>query len=272
MSAGALRWTDTSSSREICEEFCRNYRGRPSGGELDPLFDALALIAGSVLRIGLEVFNLLENGYPAGALARCRTLHELSVSAWILSDYGRRSGLESLGLRYMAHTDARGWVKAQTWVMAGSGSHFDEEELARLRQRQNAAVRAFGGSLKRDWGWAIPLFDSPDNCTFAALEQLADLSQLRGHFSYASNYVHGGTEAVVPNLADEGSGDYMVVSATLAGLGLPLDMARFAVAITTAALIAGSATDDSPKPSATVLLYALDALLDDSDDDANGEA
>ncbi|WP_268765805.1 DUF5677 domain-containing protein [Leifsonia sp. Root227] len=227
-------------------------------------------MAASVLRIGLEVFNLLENGYPAGALARCRTLHELSVSAWVLSEYGRRPGLESLGPRYMAHADARGCDKAQTWVKAGSGSHFDDAELARLYERQNAAVRAFGGSLKRDWGWAIPLFDNVNDCTFAALEQLADLSQLRGHFSYASNHVHGGTEAVLLNLADEGSGEYMVVNATLEGFGLPLDMARFAMASTTAALIAGTATDDSPKPSATVLLYALDALLDDSDEPGGG--
>ncbi|KRC50908.1 hypothetical protein ASE16_08085 [Leifsonia sp. Root227] len=71
-------------------------------------------------------------------------------------------------------------------------------------------------------------------------------------------------------MADEGSGEYMVVNATLEGFGLPLDMARFAMASTTAALIAGTATDDSPKPSATVLLYALDALLDDSDEPGGG--
>ena len=251
--------------RVICEEMCRDYRGRPNGSQLDPLFDALALISASVLRIGLEVFNLLENGYPAGALARCRTLHELTVSAWILADYGRRPGLEGLGLRYLAHADARGWDKAQTWVKAGASSQFDEAELAALRERQNAAVRAFGGALKRDWGWAIPLFDTADDCTFAGLERLADLSELRGHYSYASSYVHGGTEAVLLNLADEGSGKYMVVDATMEGFDMPLEMGRNAMANTTAALLAGTATDDDPKPSVAVLLYALNALLEDAE-------
>jgi hypothetical protein len=249
--------------RVVCEELCRDYRGKPNGTELDPLFDALALISASVLRISLEVFNLLENGYPGGALARCRTLHELSVCAWILADYGRRPGNEALGLRYLAHADARGWDKARTWQRSSEASPFDEAELARLRERQNQAVQVFGGAFKRDWGWAIPLFDSSDNCTFAGLERLAELSDLRGHYSYASTHVHGGTESVLLNLADEGSGEYMVIGPTLDGFAMPLDMGRYAMANTTAALLAGTATDGDPKPSVAVLLFALEALMDD---------
>ena len=70
------------------------------------LHDALADLHARACRTALDVFHLLESGLAAGAMARCRTLHELAVISMVLREYSSHEG-HGLAERFLIITTHR---------------------------------------------------------------------------------------------------------------------------------------------------------------------
>lgn len=77
----------------VCaEEMGREFdtRNSPESGEMgDDVFEVLTGLHARAVRTAAEVHAMLSGGFPLGALARCRTLHELAVTSIIIADFGR---------------------------------------------------------------------------------------------------------------------------------------------------------------------------------------
>ena len=85
--------------------------------EFDPVFEALIGLYARACRVAREVHHLLSGGFPFGALARSRTLHELAVITIGIADYGRDEAHADLADRFLQHA----WIAR--YSDAEDGSH-----------------------------------------------------------------------------------------------------------------------------------------------------
>jgi hypothetical protein len=76
---------------------------------------ALAWLHARACQTSFEVRALLTAGYPGGAYARTRTLHELAVSAAVIAGYGRRPQHADLAERYLHHMDIEQYQQAERY-------------------------------------------------------------------------------------------------------------------------------------------------------------
>lgn len=73
----------------------------------DYLFEALTGLHARACRVAVEIHHLLAGGFPMGALARCRTLHEIAVTMMILADFGCMDEHPDLAERFLLHEDIK---------------------------------------------------------------------------------------------------------------------------------------------------------------------
>lgn len=134
-----------------------------------------------------EILCLIEGGFADGALARWRTLHELSVYAQIIAHTD-----EVVARRYLASFDFRSLKAAlqvnKHWEEAGL-DRFTDEEIAVLEARCAQHVE-LGTGLGAEYGWAWPVV--PKARTLVELEEVTGLSHWRPRYRWASENVHGG--------------------------------------------------------------------------------
>jgi hypothetical protein len=151
-------------------------RSKHTDGE-DFQFEALTGIMARACRIAFEVHHLLSGGFPLGALARCRTLHELAVCAIVISDRGRPDGEDpDLGERYVLHGGVLNWKDALTYqehYLTLGEEPFSDDDLAAMKHERDGLVARYGTNYKEPYGWAAGLVPS-GRPKFDALEALAN--------------------------------------------------------------------------------------------------
>jgi hypothetical protein len=90
-------------AEEVGHELHRVHREVAAEEDDDPVFEALIGLYARACRIARGVHHLLSGGFPFGALARSRTLHELAVITIVLADYGREEEHADLAERFLRH-------------------------------------------------------------------------------------------------------------------------------------------------------------------------
>jgi hypothetical protein len=166
--------------------------------------EALCLLHSGATITLCEIRTLLLEGLWAGASARWRALHELTVTAVLVAGGGT-----SIARRYLDH----GFV-VQTERLARFYDHHARGPLpeATLRQRQiksniiieHSTLPNQNGSFKDQYGWAIPLMPLDRNGkrqrpNFPALEKLAQFDFYRDLVLTAHGLAHtdsGGVTAM----------------------------------------------------------------------------
>lgn len=226
------------------------------------LLEAVSGLQARACRVSSEVYELLEAGFPMGAQARARTIHELAVVAFVLSKLGQTSGHEDIGRRFAAFDQVSNWKDAQEHQRYADRLGFDPfspEEMDQIRAARDAAVQEFPG-LDRKLGWAgdIP---GLKNRTLAELEVLAEIDHMRPYYSWASHEVHANPKGSRLNLLDGPDGQVKLTGRTNIGLADPAQSALIALHQTTAALLTcpGATT-----PSGLFGAHAVARLLEEA--------
>jgi Family of unknown function (DUF5677) len=172
-----------------------------SSEELDEnqraVLEAVSAIHARACRTSMEVYELLKSGFPMGAQARARTLHELAVTATILSDFGDQPGHEDIGARFLAYDKIQSSLDAKEYQKHASRLNDDPltaEELADVETARLEALREFP-DLDKPGGWARGLPDVHSG-RFIDLEKIARLDHLRPYYSWASQEVHASPKGV----------------------------------------------------------------------------
>jgi Family of unknown function (DUF5677) len=242
-------------NEEAGEEFNRVYR--PAAIERqDHLFEALVGLHARACRTAAEVHHLLCGGFPMGALARCRTLHELAVTAIVLADYGSRDGHGDLAERYLLHEVVHAFGDATTYranYEALGHEPFTDEDMATVTDQRDALVDRFGKPFTSPYGWAAKLVGEP-RPEFWKLERLADVSHIRSYFRWASHEVHADAKGLANNVVERGGVEYMVAGRTNAGLADPGHMALISLHQVTVSMLL------SPETPALRDIRALQAM------------
>lgn len=157
--------------------------------EEDHRFEVLVSLHARACLVSMEILTLLRSGYPLGATARWRTLHEITVVAAVIGD-----GDQDLALRYRRHANAEAYEDALLWQHhrpEGTRSTLEPEELAELKVLHDEALADYGPKFAEPWRWAEPA-NGGRVPSFYRLEQIAGLGHLRPNTREASHLVHAG--------------------------------------------------------------------------------
>ncbi|WP_377322628.1 DUF5677 domain-containing protein [Pimelobacter simplex] len=141
--------------------------------------DALLELHGQAVQVADEVAALLCDGRPVGALARWRTLYELSIVMRFLagaSDAAARCYKASLVAeqwRYLAEFEAYLDETDDSWGIAERQRAQIDPLRRRLRPAYERAVRTYGRSVRDSYGWAQEDLDQR-RVTFKNLVEAVD--------------------------------------------------------------------------------------------------
>ena len=136
----------------------------------DDTFRALAFLHQRGRRVAWETFALLSNGFPNGAMARARTLHELAVIGTVIGEYGRQPATSNLATRFLDYE-----VIEELRACEGGYSDFvaDEHYVKELRKRGEVLTEQYKPPFVERNGWAA-ILNSGEPPSFKQLEALAE--------------------------------------------------------------------------------------------------
>ena len=121
-------------------------------GENGQMTEALTRLHGRACQITYEVVSLLRAGHADGAMARWRTLHEVSAVARFV--VAKRA---DIGTRYLAHDVIESRKAARGFqAMAARFRHkpLSQRELDRINQAAGTSVAKYGPEFDEEYGWA----------------------------------------------------------------------------------------------------------------------
>jgi hypothetical protein len=142
-------------------------------------------------RVASEIGALHRTGYPVGADARYRSLHELAVVALVLEDAD-----EIVTKRYRDYEAIEQYEDAKHYqrhaATLGYGP-LPEHDIQTLRSRHDEVVTRWGREITKPNGWAAPLADGTSRRTgITHLEKLAGIEHLRPFYRLGNHAVHSG--------------------------------------------------------------------------------
>lgn len=153
--------------------------------------EALIQIHTRALQISKEILVLLKAGYADGANSRWRSLHELAVISFFLSDNS-----DDVSKRYLDHEVVRRFKEAKDYR-----AHYRElgylpisrKDFNRIKEEKERLCKKYGDDFRKlHYGW-IPSSILP-NRNFRALEASVELSRFRPFYNLSCDSVHGGAK------------------------------------------------------------------------------
>jgi uncharacterized protein DUF5677 len=193
-----LKWKEPFDLLEIliglrieCGQAKKNKLMKKYGSISSPKHQALIKIHARSILISNEIFTLLKSGYVDGAYSRWRSLHELVVISYFLSENS-----DEVSRRYMEHDIIRRFKEAKEYQKYYR--ELDEEPFGRkqfniLKNEHDKLILKYGSEFERGrtgYEW-IPTAILADR-NFRALEDDAGLSRNRLFYNASSNNIHGG--------------------------------------------------------------------------------
>lgn len=204
---------------------------------------ALISIHAKACRVTGEVYTLLANGFPEGALARCRTLHEFAVTANVIGSCAGDPVHGDLGRRFLEHAIV-GQLRNARQYQQDHGvlklAPLEADFLTDLEDRYRKVLEKYGREFGREYGWAKRY--CPDD-NFRALEEKAGMSHMRGYYQWASNEVHSGPRGLDLNISKLGGKHWLRVGKTNSGLAEPASMALNSLYQATVSLVVSGTGD-----------------------------
>ncbi|MFJ6729646.1 DUF5677 domain-containing protein [Streptomyces sp. NPDC091281] len=248
----------SACAREAGEEVATKPRESLTDSQAATLH-ALISIHAKACRISGEVYALLGNGYPEGALARCRTMHEMAVIAGSLADCVDDPDNNDLAIRYLDHEVVDLLSSAKQYQADHITLGMEPLEagyLDQLQDRYDAAIAKYGPDFKGQYGWAKKYCP---NANFAGLENRVRMSHMRGYYKWANNEVHAGSRSLSLNVSTFRGQRALRAGKINVGLTEPASMALNSLyQITVALLVKGLPSDINL--TGLVTMKALDEL------------
>jgi len=236
-------------AEEVGHELHRGHR-EAAAEEDDPVFEALIGLYARACRIAREVHHLLSGGFPFGALARSRTLHELAVITIVIADYGREEEHADLADRFIQHAMIAHYTDAKQYqenCEALGREPLSAEDMARMEQEHDLLVERYGKTYKERYGWATGVDGRLSAPTFRDLEGLVDMSHLRWHYRQQSHEVHADATGWESNVLESGGRAYLTTDRVNFGLAEPAHLALVSLHQCAASLLAGIQGDFKTK-------------------------
>jgi hypothetical protein len=235
--------------------------------EFDAVFEALIGLYARACRVAREVHHLLSGGFPFGALARSRTLHELAVITIVIADYGREEEHADLADRFLQHAwiaryrDAKVYQESRETL---GQEPLSDEDMARMQEQHDRLIAKYGVAYGKQYGWAMGLDGQPSPPDFKRLERLADLSHVRWHYKQQSHEVHADASGWESNVLEHNGQAYLTTDRVHFGLAEPAHLALISLHQCAASLFGGAEGDIRTQD--VLALKALAHLVNEAGD------
>lgn len=206
----------------MCSEIGEAHsHGGPSSG--DPLvFDMLASLHPRGLLVSNEIQCLMRGSFADAALARWRTLHELTVVAMFIVKHGHYAALcYRLSFEFARERAAKQYNE---YSERANLSRFSDADISEMSQASEEAAKELGCRLKGDWGWAAGFLAS-DRPTLYDLECDVGMDHWRPRVRWASQNTHAGYRELMGTLGMSEAKEFVFqVGPSNSGLVDPLHM------------------------------------------------
>lgn len=171
---------------EAGSDFLKKYH-RQAVDETNFVLNVLIRLHARACLTTSEVGSLLRSGHAAGALARWRTLHELSVVAHFISAHG-----QVVAERYLLHEVVEAAKAAKDYERCYTRLRYepiDPQEVEDLQAARAALCQRFGKAFGEQYGWAAEALNK-QRPSFADIERSVNLDFMRAHYRMSSHGVH----------------------------------------------------------------------------------
>lgn len=233
------KWKNLFSNYEIllhCSlDMLELWRSRNNTSE-DILTSTLLRLHAKGYLIAKEILYLCQGGYPDGALARWRSLHEITCISLFIFKYGNECAEQFIHhsiadeinyfKTYHKYKD-RLKVKAQ----------YDQNEHEKLAVFLD---ETYGENFKKPYGWAHKfLTDKPKaRINFSMIEEDVGLDHYRFFYANASQGIHGAFLHLIDNLGlRECNTDTLLVGQSDSGMALPISCSSLSLSIITTKIL-----------------------------------
>ena len=162
---------------------------------------------------------LLETGHADGAIARWRTLHEITVVGTLLNEFGEEAATRYVDHQHVEAKRANDEYAASS-VLLGF-SPMPKRDQARIEANFKDLIGKYGASFGTPYGWAVSFLQVGNKPSFRDLERAAGKSAMRSYYKMASHNVHAGPRSIFYTLSSLGDPSGLVAGASSAGLDEP---------------------------------------------------
>jgi len=184
-------------SQEIGDEF--NQEFRPNAvRDNDLVFEALIRLHGRACQTALEISALMQKGFPEGAIARWRTLHEIVVIGYFIQKNGQDSAE-----RYLLHDAIESYNSIEKYIrkpdiykkhkQALSEPLLSMNEMKATQRIKIKLCEKYGKKYETDYGWAANIISDPN---FSKIEEYVNVDHLHPYYKMANISVHGGSKGI----------------------------------------------------------------------------
>lgn len=207
--------------------------GQKAATSDDLSFPAIKHLHAKAILIGREVLHLCRGGYPDGALARWRSLHEVATTATFLKEHRETAS------RFLASFDYRALKAAEQMNRYANRANlepFSESDLMEMRARREA--HGFDDNLAADYEWARPALDvsAKRPVSFADIELAVGLDHWRPRYRWASQHTHAPYRPLSNSLGEaEARSPLFLVGPSNSGMVDPLQMTAMSMTLADAA-------------------------------------
>ena len=203
-----------------------------------------------------EIICLIENGFADGAMARWRTLHELSVVATLISN-----GDEDLAERYILHDSVE--VKRQadeyeeTQVPLG-GDPIGKRERKSIEADHATVLDKYGQYFLHPYGWAAKHLNLKKP-TFKDLQEAAYREGMNSYYKLASFSIHASARSLFFNLGAIGDEEVILAGRSNTGFVDPGTRTAATLALITS-LYVGKTADFNQICLLQTIIHIRDAV------------
>lgn len=260
------RWKEGFDTIELLVEVCieagssTNKRLRPNAVmSEDILFDVLTRLHAKGCLISKEIICLLKNGFPDGAHARWRALHEITVTALFLAKHDKDTAE-----RYVLHEvidSYKGACQHKKYEHRLQAAPPTDDDLRTLKTQYDAAIKRFGVDFGNAYGWA-ELALGKKRVNFADIESAVSLDHWRPYYKWASQNIHAGVKTIKSSLGlVDSKNEILLVGSSDLGMVDPAHAMAISLAQITIMLLA-----QSPNIDSAVTMKIIQSLCDETGD------
>jgi hypothetical protein len=221
-------------AREVGGEVNEEARAAKKRGPHRVLVDVLTRLHARACQIAEEVVVLLRAGFSDGAMARWRSLHEVSVVMQFIAERG-----PEMAVRYSDHEAMESLKAARGYsLMAERLGHepCTPAELDEVEARATALLAKYEASYKEDYGWAGVALKKK-RPTFADIEKAIGLDHFRPYYKLASHNVHANPKGIFYRLCVLGDCAVLPAGASNVGLTDPAQNTAISIGRATAVVV-----------------------------------
>ena len=189
------------TTQEAGQVFNATYRPQAAVNN-DAKFEALSRLHARACLTASEILSLLTSGHADGAHSRWRTLHEIAVVAFLLSEHDT-----TLAERYLLHDAIQAAKGAELYTKYQdrlSEYPITQAELEEHRARRASLIAMYGKGFESDYGWAAGALNIREP-KFDQIERVVGLDHIRPYYRLASISVHPNARGLNFSLAADQS-------------------------------------------------------------------